>query len=528
MKKIADHLSEVSSLHYLVLIIVGGFAFRAFALDWGLPNDNPFHLASFHPDEMFGVISILYLIENPLSTTDYINTKGAGYFNLSAVFVYIAHLLDFISIKNGDIDDISSLQNFYLVARFVNVILSTATIGLTYLVGKSLVDRKHGLLAALFVAISPVLIISAHYVKSDTSESLFILLSLYFAVQAKYNLKFIWCSMFFAGVAGAFKYPGISAVVFGLISALIFVKDIKSALKYILGGVPFVILGFLLVFPLPLFDLEQVATGIYSEFYSKLTSGQNNQHLLNAALYPWYLAKMTGILFIALVFLSSIFNLIHFNRYSLLLLPWFVIYAVIMSGSSLVVARYAVPGIPIASILIAMMLFSAREKYRNIIVVFVVATIVHLISISAVHLRSMNSIDPREAAALWIKENVPHDGYVAITPSHDKDEFFTVPIDPRVHRPVNLMMRSDFNVSNYLKETNFNVIAINESAWKTSTKQQSHLLFWQQLESEWILKAQFFNRPSWIGLPMEGDLPDDLYFLYQGVKIYEKRSLHKR
>ena len=287
MKKIADHLSEVSSLHYLVLIIVGGFAFRAFALDWGLPNDNPFHLASFHPDEMFGVISILYLIENPLSTTDYINTKGAGYFNLSAVFVYIAHLLDFISIKNGDIDDISSLQNFYLVARFVNVILSTATIGLTYLVGKSLVDRKHGLLAALFVAISPVLIISAHYVKSDTSESLFILLSLYFAVQAKYNLKFIWCSMFFAGVAGAFKYPGISAVVFGLISALIFVKDIKSALKYILGGVPFVILGFLLVFPLPLFDLEQVATGIYSEFYSKLTSGQNNQHLLNAALYSW-------------------------------------------------------------------------------------------------------------------------------------------------------------------------------------------------------------------------------------------------
>jgi hypothetical protein len=455
-------------------------------------------------------------------------TKGSGYFLLSSIVAHAANALGFIAIgEHGEVHELISLQRLYLIVRSVNVALSSASIFLTFLIGRNIIGNGAGLLAALFVAVSPVSSIDAHYAGADTAVTFFILVSLYFAVLAKNNINFVLLSMFFAGVAGAFKYPGISAVLFGVTAAILFSKKIDRSLSYIVKGLPLLALGFVLVFPSIVIFPEQFFGGIQSEFYKKLSNQETNQHIMNVALYPWFLAKVTGVLFIFLVFISVIFNAIKISEKTIILLSWFIVYGFIMAGSSMALIRYAVPAIPVAALLIAMMGFSLPEtdkKYKKLTHVFIAVTILHLTSITGIHLYKMNALDPRELAASWLQKNIPLANEIAITPSHYGDRYFTVPVDPNMHHPVELMMRNNYDASTYLKNANFDIVAANESAWKAKMKPENQHEFWRQLQEEWKLVAVFNNRPFWLGLPMSGELPEDLYYIYQEVRLYSRPS----
>lgn len=517
---------KVNSLFCLLSITIAGLFLRLFALNWGLPDDYPFHFASFHPDEEAGILSILQLMNKPLDATVYMYTKGSGYFYLSAAICNIANSMGIINIsEDGQIADLLSLQGVYLLARLVNVFLSTVTILVTYLIGKSLINNNTGVLAALIVAVSPISIIDSHYVTTDSSVTFFVLVSLYCAVLLRKNINFIFASMFFAGVAGAFKYPGISAILFSISSILSCSENIKKSIKYIFFGLPLAILGFLIVFPSVTIESRQFLSGVESEFFKKLSNG-DNQILTNLVLYPWFLAKATGLLFILLVFISVIFNIIKIDKKSIIFLPWFVVYFLIMSSSSVALIRYADPGIPIAALLIITMMhnsFKINAPYKKIIAMLVMAAVLHLVSISSIHLYKMGNLDPRESAAFWIQKNIPTSSIIAITPSHYGDHYYTVPLDPNRYQLINLMMRHNYDASNYLKNEKINIIAANESAWRAVNKPRSHYLFWNELEENWNLSAKFYNRPFWIGLPMTGELPEDLYYIYQDVRIYSRR-----
>jgi len=107
----------------------------------------------------------------------------------SAFFTLLVHLL----IPLGKLE---------LMARLPSVIFGTATILTVYGVGKELFSKREGLIGALFVSLSPLLIRYSQYSRSYSTFAFFSLLSLYFFLKAvrqnhtKHWLGFCLASVF--------------------------------------------------------------------------------------------------------------------------------------------------------------------------------------------------------------------------------------------------------------------------------------------------------------------------------------------
>lgn len=87
---------------------------------------------------------------------------------------------------------------FYLVARYLVLILSGLSMAIFYFISKRIFDKKAALLAALFVACSPVYIKLAHYAAPDMPMFFLAMASFYFAVGIFKEGR--WKDYIFAGL----------------------------------------------------------------------------------------------------------------------------------------------------------------------------------------------------------------------------------------------------------------------------------------------------------------------------------------
>ncbi|MCJ7581692.1 MAG: glycosyltransferase family 39 protein, partial [Candidatus Aminicenantes bacterium] len=112
----------------------------------------------------------------------------------SALFALLVHLL----IPLGKLE---------VMARFPSFIFGTATILTTYGLGKVLFSKREGLLGALFVALSPLLIRYSQYSRSYSTFAFFSMLSLYFFLKAvKQNQTKHWLGFCLASVLNLYNH----------------------------------------------------------------------------------------------------------------------------------------------------------------------------------------------------------------------------------------------------------------------------------------------------------------------------------
>ena len=160
----------------LVILLVAAY-FRFTGLNW----DDGHHL---HPDERF-LTMVETALELPGSVGAYFDTaqsplnphnKGHGFFVYGTFPIFLVrYLAEWLGRNTYD--------QVHLLGRVVGVLFDLATVVLTYRIGAALYDRRIGLLAAAFLAVTVMHIQQAHFFVVDSYLVTFVALTFWFVVQ---------------------------------------------------------------------------------------------------------------------------------------------------------------------------------------------------------------------------------------------------------------------------------------------------------------------------------------------------------
>ncbi len=195
----------------LVLILILGLFLSAYGIKWGLPTKG--YYFSYNSDEVkyvkgLSAMDPLKLDFNP----DFYDWGIWHYYELGAV-VGPASLFGLVKLTKDKFFYYAhpeEMAKIYLFGRFVSILLLLATIYVTYLLGKKIFGVKAGLLASLFLAVNPGIVINAHYLKADISVTFWIsllLLSALFIFETGMTKWYVISGIFTAISAGA-QYNG--------------------------------------------------------------------------------------------------------------------------------------------------------------------------------------------------------------------------------------------------------------------------------------------------------------------------------
>jgi len=231
----------------LLVILVVAFWIRVWGIRWGLPHP-------YHPDEgtilfhamgfgtgdlnphwfrwpsllmyvMFGVYGVYYVVGRIVGT-------------FGAPVDLLRHYL-------------TDPTPFWLMGRALSILAGTATVWVTYRIGKRAFGAASGLAAAAFLAVMFLHVRDSHYATPDVATTLLASCSLLFALRAYGTgaMRDIVLSGFFAGLATSAKYPGGLAGIAVLVAVGLLVRERRTGGVVIVTAVLAGAVGFLLGTP---------------------------------------------------------------------------------------------------------------------------------------------------------------------------------------------------------------------------------------------------------------------------------------
>jgi 4-amino-4-deoxy-L-arabinose transferase-like glycosyltransferase len=183
---------------FVVLLLALGL--RVVHLDYGLPE-------SFHPDELFVVGPALRIVAEGQFDPHFYNYPALTSYVLAAVYAVEGTVA-----ADPAGPDIPRAVH---IARWVTLVFGLATIVAVYAAGALWNSRRIGLLAALLLAMTPFHALSSHYANVDVPMTLWVVVSLCFALRFLRSglpgpLLLASASV---GMAGASKYTALVLVV---------------------------------------------------------------------------------------------------------------------------------------------------------------------------------------------------------------------------------------------------------------------------------------------------------------------------
>jgi hypothetical protein len=157
----------------LALICLGGLVLRLIGLKFGLP-------AVYNPDEVSIMARALTFATGTLNPHNFLYPTFLFY----VLFVWVGIYLGFVWIS-GRVESLSALQQLYftdptgiyLAGRTLGVVAGTATIVAVYRLAAKLTTDRTALAAAAFLAVAPLAVRDAHYIKHDVPATLTIVLA---------------------------------------------------------------------------------------------------------------------------------------------------------------------------------------------------------------------------------------------------------------------------------------------------------------------------------------------------------------
>ena len=160
----------------LLVVILGGWALRLYGLDW----DQGLGL---HPDERYitWVASSLRLADGPDGLNPYSwPPDGQPAEARERAFSY-GHLPLYLMVLTSGAD--GDQARLALVGRVLSALFDTATLALTFALGREFYGAAAGLLAAAFVALTVMHVQLAHYATFDTALTCFVVATLLFGAR---------------------------------------------------------------------------------------------------------------------------------------------------------------------------------------------------------------------------------------------------------------------------------------------------------------------------------------------------------
>lgn len=199
----------------LILFIAVGILFRCVGLDWGIPAALPpeatDYRSSFHFDEDNYLWGLARMQPESWNFNVHDFHWGTLQFYLVGVSLVLAQRFGYLTRpwKDAFLNwDPASFPRVYLTGRLVSAIAGILSLWAIFLVGKKLQDTDTGLVAAAFLAVSPLHVVNSHFLTSDITMVLLLLLALYYFLASleTEEMKTHIASGFFLGLAIAAKY----------------------------------------------------------------------------------------------------------------------------------------------------------------------------------------------------------------------------------------------------------------------------------------------------------------------------------
>lgn len=449
------------SLWFGGLILLVGIGIRL----WGINFDLPY---IYHPDEPKYITIAQQIFKSKDLNPHFFNYPSLFFYIQSAAYIpyYLAgKLLGIFHLRSDILSPVtivmgatwSGMPSTVLMGRLISVLFGTATIGLTFQTGKQLTGRHFtGLLAALFLAISPTNVVNSRYITPDTYVTFFasaaLLTSLLVYQQGK-TWQYILGGLC-VGLTISSKYNG-GLVLLPLLLAHFFHHGwIGWKQRYLYIAVLFMGFGFLFTTPYALLDFHIFLRDMEFEANHYATG-----HLgMEGNTLAWYLTFMwnsNGLIYI-LALVEIIRGLVTRSKTTLIISIFPVIYFVFISSFIVRNDRTFLPLTPFLFVLAAAFLTQCftlvarlsnkatrQAAYLAMIAIGIVCLIVPT-NKSVTNALQITSPNSRESARQWIEKNIPAGAKVAV-------ESYAPFVQPDKYQVQGSVKITDHNPDWYLK-----------------------------------------------------------------------------
>lgn len=206
----------------LLIIIVGvALALRVLGLNW----DQGTYL---HPDERF-MVWVTTDMRWPGSIGAYFNTAISPlnpYNTNRDSFVY-GTFPSFLVKAIAGVFGKDVYGELHLVGRALSAIFDTGTVVLTALIGRRLWSERVGLLGALFMAFTPLMVQTAHYFTVDSFATFFVVAAFWFMLMSwdRHSIGWMAVAGIMVGLAGASKPNALICIAFLALPALELIRQ---------------------------------------------------------------------------------------------------------------------------------------------------------------------------------------------------------------------------------------------------------------------------------------------------------------
>ncbi|MCX6544305.1 MAG: glycosyltransferase family 39 protein [Acidobacteria bacterium] len=344
--------------------------------------------------------------------------------NYPSLVIYL-HALDagaryLLGVLRGEWNSLSrmNIAAVFEVGRVVTALVGTATVWITYRIGRDLDSPRLGLAAAAMLAVLPMHVRESHFMLTDVPMTALTTLSVWLAIRAGQDRTvsaYAWAGVA-AGLSAAAKYNGGVVSVAVVIAWLVFDRSSSDRARKAAAAVGATAVAFLVGAPYTLLDLPNFLEGFGAEFGKFATKGRSPAgdpvwliYYKHLALSAWFWMPTAG----AGVFLV----LARKATQARWLIPvgFAVVYSyVLATHGGIVFARYALPLAPMVCLLAAapivaiarvISLYAAPGKGKLGAAFAICATLVFVVQFgvgSARWLQAFQRPDTRTVASTWL------------------------------------------------------------------------------------------------------------------------------
>jgi 4-amino-4-deoxy-L-arabinose transferase-like glycosyltransferase len=416
----------------LSIILLIALALRLWGMGFGLPYE-------YHVDEVQYVRQAASMGARGLEPTWWNNPPFFKYILLGeygALFVVGKVLGWYTAAADFGAQHTLDPTGLYLLGRMTSALFGMLTVFVVYLLGKTAYNRRVGLLAAWFLAVSFIHVRDSHFAVNDVALTFFVTVTLLAAVQIAQTAEKKWYMLGGAalGLGFATKYSAVFALVPLLVAHFVSpgvrVKGVTRWQVRRLAIAP-AVAGLAAVIGSPYFVLTpgKVVRDVYAALYLAGQHGFDGWQIDPAGGYVFYLKSLSwglgwGLLFLVLGGLV-VAALRHLSKDLVLLSLPIATYAV-MGRQQMYFARFMLPIVPAFLILGASLLekviSSPARSRKGALLVLAAGVLLVTAQPLADGLRFdylLTRQDTRTQAKQWIETHIPAGAKIAVDwPTH--------------------------------------------------------------------------------------------------------------
>lgn len=402
--------------HYILLsaVVLAGFLLRIWGI-WNIENQ----------DEYNEVFEALRVCSGNLNFERwgkrfylYVLSIAYGiYYSIGWLFQQFSSPLDFAEKM------IRNMDPLFIIGRSISAVFGTASVYLTYQIGRSLFNSTVGIIAALFLCFSVLSIEVSHYATVDSALCFSVLMAFYFIqkfMQEKgITAKYYILAGLFSGIALQNKAPAIILFLPFLLAHVYKTKEKGSFFSIFSKNLGYYILAYCLGLVIGNPAVIIAPNSFLMSFfgYTRVYTTPTNltQSVIGYVAYLSFLYKEMGLLLSSAVILSLICAFFSKNRNEVLLLSFIVpFYLLIGASKFMVYTRYIAPLMPLLYIICARYLSKTLQSLKlkqNYTKVLMTASCLVLMISSVLNITKFEKVisgkNTRILAKEWIEENIP-------------------------------------------------------------------------------------------------------------------------